>query len=72
MARYYIDTDDGALRVIDEEGYEVADANVARDLALAALPAMVSDCIRADIGRKRFQVEVRSETGAAISWPVSS
>ena len=55
MPRYFIDTDDGRLRVQDDEGWEAPDAEAARDMALAALPEMAGDALP-DGDRREFAV----------------
>lgn len=65
MPRFFIDTDDGAQRVLDDEGYELPDKSAARDLALEALPEMARD--KRHAGDQRiFSVSVRDESGRAI------
>lgn len=65
MPRYFFDSDDGDLHVIDDEGQEALDAAAARDLALSLLPHMARDKLP-DGDRRNFQVRVRDERGDVI------
>ena len=65
MPRYFIDTDDGRLHVIDDEGHDLADHAQARELAIRAL----SDMTRDDPGqsdRRAFSARVRSSDGSTV------
>ena len=55
MPRFFIDTNDGRFKAQDDEGWVMADANVARDMALAALPEMAMDK-RLGSDRREFAV----------------
>ena len=65
MARYFIDTDDGDLRVPDEAGHELSSAHAARLIALDTLPDMARDKIP-DGDRRTFTANVRDEAGQVI------
>ncbi|WP_375462673.1 DUF6894 family protein [uncultured Methylobacterium sp.] len=65
MVRFHIDSDDGDLLVHDEEGQDYADAQAARDVALASLPDMAK-CGIGRGGRRTFSVRVRDESGATV------
>lgn len=65
MPRYFIDSSDGDLQVIDREGLELATQREARQAALEALPDMARDLIP-DGDRRRFTVSVRNEAGTTI------
>ena len=61
MPHFYFDTHDGSLLVRDAEGYELADIQAARNMAMAALPDMARDHKTADNDRRDFIVDVRDE-----------
>lgn len=45
MPRFFVDLDDGAVRISDEEGIEARDLDEAKAKVLAALPQMASDAL---------------------------
>ena len=65
MPRYFIDTADGDLSMIDNEGLYYPSDEAARKAALDALPDMARDEIP-DGDARRFSVAVRSSEGRAI------
>ena len=65
MPRYYIDTDDGDLSIIDDAGFDLSGAAEARTMAIDALPDMARDKLP-DGDRRTFSVRVRDEQGAMI------
>lgn len=65
MPRYFIDTHDDDMLVKDEDGMEFADADEAREAALAALPDMVRDKVR-DGTDRTFCASVRDEAGTVL------
>lgn len=65
MPRYFIDTSDGNLNVIDREGLELPNDEAAREAALGTLPDMARDLIP-DGDRRSFTVSVRDMTGNTI------
>lgn len=60
MPRFFIDTDDGDTRVIDDTGYELLDAETARYMALDALPDMAREKLP-DGDHRSFGVTVRND-----------
>ena len=71
MPRYFIDTDDGDVRVDDDEGFVLADAEAARRAAMAVLPDMTRDKLP-DGDRRTFSEVVKDATGRAIYSAVLS
>ncbi len=65
MPRYFIDTSDGDLTVVDREGLELPNDNAAREAALGTLPDMARDLIP-DGDRRSFTVSVRNISGNTI------
>lgn len=65
MPHYFIDTYDTGRELADKEGYDVADAEAARRLALASLPDLARDEIP-DGDRRTFGVRVRDEQGTVL------
>ena len=65
MPCYFIDTDDGRLHVIDDEGHDLADPTAARDLAHEALSDMARDGLTG-AERRGFSARVRTEDGSTI------
>ena len=65
MPCYFIDTDDGRLHVIDDEGHDLADPAAARDLAHEALSNMARDGLTG-AERRGFSARVRTEDGSTI------
>jgi hypothetical protein len=65
MPRYFIDTSDGDLTVVDREGLELLNDNAAREAALGTLPDMARDLIP-DGDRRSFTVSVRNISGNTI------
>ncbi|WP_246685484.1 MULTISPECIES: hypothetical protein [unclassified Methylobacterium] len=63
--RYYIDTDDGDARVIDEAGFDLPGPLEARTTAIDALPDMARQKIPNGDDRT-FSVSVRNEAGGVI------
>jgi hypothetical protein len=62
MPRFYIDTDDGNLPVIDEDGAEYRDLASAEDEAMRTLPEMVQSRHPARNWRE-ISATVRDEAG---------
>lgn len=65
MPRYYIDTDDDAFLVRDEEGQDLADAAAARDLVQRVLPEM-AQLKMPDGDHRTFTANVRDESGTIL------
>lgn len=65
MPRYFVDTSDGAMPVIDNLGHELPDDEAARKAALIALPDMARDEMP-DGDERKFSVAVRAEDGRAV------
>lgn len=65
MPHYFIDTSDGHLPLIDNEGQEFPDDETARRAALDALPDMARDELP-DGDHRTFAVSVRNAGGRAI------
>lgn len=65
MPRYYIDTDDGDERVIDEAGFDLSGPLEARTTAIDALPDMARQKIP-DGDARTFSVSVRNAAGGVI------
>lgn len=65
MPRFYIDSSDGAVPIIDNEGSEYPDAQAARKAALSLLPDMARDEMP-DGDERTFSVSVRNNSGRAI------
>ena len=65
MPRYFIDTDDGDLLIVDDEGQVLLSEASARMFALDALPDMARDNMP-DGDRRTFVVGVRDHTGEVI------
>lgn len=65
VPRYFIDTNDDDLFVLDEEGLDLLDAQAARKAAQAALPDMAQEKLP-DGDNRTFCATVRDETGEAI------
>lgn len=65
MPRYFIDTDDDDMPVVDELGQELSNDAAARNLALASLPDMLSAKLPA-CDRRSFRASVRDERGAVL------
>ncbi|GJE14548.1 DUF6894 family protein [Methylobacterium longum] len=63
MPRFFIDTDDGNLPVIDEDGVEYRDLASAEDEAMRTLPEMVQSRHPARSWRE-ISATVRDEAGA--------
>lgn len=65
MSKFFIDSDDGKQAIVDDEGYEMADADAAREAARHALHDMARD--RKELtGHRRLAVSVRDEDGSLI------
>lgn len=62
MPRYFMDFQDGALWLKDEEGQEYATLQAARDAAIAALPDIGREGPPSD-GKRTFVAFVRNEQG---------
>lgn len=65
MPRYFIDTDDGDLRVEDEDGHDLSGPHAARLIALDVLPDMARDKLP-DGERRAFRAAVRGEDGQLL------
>ena len=65
MPRYFIDTDDGDVRINDDQGFDLADAEAARREAMAVLPDMARDKLP-DGDRRTFVATVRDEEGSVV------
>ena len=65
MARFFIDTDDDALVVLDEEGQEFPNVETARNAAQRVLPDMARQKMP-DNERRTFAARVRDENGAVV------
>ncbi len=65
MPRFFIDTDDGDVRVHDDEGFDLADAEAARREAMTVLPDMARDKLP-DGDRRTFVATVRDEAGSVL------
>ncbi len=66
MPRYFIDTDDGDVLLIDDEGQILLSDACARTFALDALPDMARDRMPDDSNRHAFVVGVRNHAGDVI------
>lgn len=65
MPHYYIDTDDGALFVLDDEGREFADVEAARAMTQRALVDMAGRPIP-DGERRSFTAAIRQGNGTVL------
>ncbi|GJD66870.1 hypothetical protein MPEAHAMD_7069 [Methylobacterium frigidaeris] len=65
MPRYFLDFQDGALWLKDEEGQEYESLQAARDAAIAALPDIGREAPPAD-GKRDFVAIVRDEQGVEL------
>ncbi|KAB1069875.1 DUF6894 family protein [Methylobacterium planeticum] len=65
MPRYFIDTDDEAFAVHDDEGQIFRDLSAARDIAHRVLPEMVRQKRPNDDGHT-FTASVRDESGTVV------
>ena len=65
MPRYFLDSADGDLKVIDDEGIELQDPREARKFAIDVLPDMARDKIP-DGDHREFSVRVRDHDGRVI------
>ena len=65
MPRFFIDTDDGDSPHRDEEGFDLPDAQAARDAAMDALPDMARDKLP-DGDRRTFTTTVRDQHGTVL------
>ncbi|MBP0496536.1 DUF6894 family protein [Pararoseomonas indoligenes] len=65
MPRFYLDTSDGDFKITDHVGYDFADRDEARRLALDTLPDMARDKMP-DGDRRDFICNVRDEAGKPI------
>lgn len=65
MPLYFIDSSDGDHTDIDKEGLELANDEVARRVALDALPDMARDKLP-DGDERSFRVSVRNASGCVI------
>jgi len=65
MPRYFIDTSDGNLSIIDDVGQEIASDEAARTAALDALPDMARDEIP-DGDERTFSVSLRNMRGDIV------
>ncbi|AWN37692.1 DUF6894 family protein [Methylobacterium radiodurans] len=65
MPRYFIDFQDGALWLKDEEGQEYQSLQAARDAAIAALPDIGRETPPRD-GKRNFVAYIRDEQGTRL------
>lgn len=65
MPRFYFDTTDTGLTLVDDEGLDCRDREAARREAVSALPYMALDALP-DGDRRDFAVQVRDETGRVV------
>lgn len=65
MPRFFIDFEDGALRLVDDEGQDFDSLQAARDAAIAALPDIGREVPPSD-GQRRFMAYVRDEHGTLV------
>jgi hypothetical protein len=65
MPRYFIDFEDGSLRLVDDEGQDFASLQEARDAAIGALPDVGREVPPHD-GHRRFVALVRDERGEVL------
>ena len=65
MPHYYIDSDDGDLSVVDDEGIDLPGPQEARRLAMGTLPDMARAKMP-DGDRRSFTVSVRDEDGIVL------
>ena len=65
MPRYFIDTSDGDVSVVDHGGQEFSNDRAARDAALDALPDMARDVLP-DGDERTFSASVRNAEGQII------
>lgn len=65
MPRYFIDFQDGALWLKDDEGHEYENLQAARDAAIAALPDVGREVPPHD-GRREFVAFVRDAHGTKL------
>lgn len=65
MPRYFLDFQDGALWLRDDEGQEYESLQAARDAAIAALPDIGREAPPQD-GRRDFVAFVRDENGREL------
>lgn len=65
MPRFFIDTTDGDLVVMDRDGVVVHDEQAARKAALAAFPDMARETMP-DGDNLRFAVRIRNSAGTVI------
>lgn len=65
MPRYFIDFQDGALWLKDDEGHEYENLEAARDAAIAALPDMGRESPPHN-GKREFLAFVRDADGTEL------
>lgn len=65
MPLFFIDTDDGCTRIVDEDGHELADAQAAHALATRALSDMAQDGL-GESDRREFSTQVRAADGSTV------
>lgn len=65
MPRYFIDIDDGTVRVRDEEGENCADLDQARAIAISSLPG-IADGMLPDGESHTFTATLRNEADATV------
>lgn len=65
MPRYFIDTDDDALVVFDDQGHDLPSPKAARDMAHEVLPDMARQRMP-DGDRRTFRASVRDESGTVL------
>jgi hypothetical protein len=65
MPRFFIDTTDGDLVVVDREGVVLRDDQAARTAALAGFPDMARE-VMPDGDNLRFAIRIRNSAGTVI------
>ncbi|MFD0937051.1 DUF6894 family protein [Methylobacterium trifolii] len=65
MPRYFIDTDDGDLMIVDDEGHDLPNLTAARRAANKVLPEMAREKIQDD-DRRTLYARVRAEDGTDV------
>jgi hypothetical protein len=62
MPRFFVDLDDGAVRIRDDDGIEARDLDEAKERVLAALPLMARDALT-ERENVTLAAHVRDESG---------
>lgn len=65
MSRYFIDTDDSDVLIVDDAGQELSDDDAARNVALASLTDM-ANATMPDGDRRVLSASVRDEGGIVL------